>query len=237
MNNLLSKLTKAGSIYCLLLYMLLPCAWSRDKPAALQALEDDFEKDLTAQLRTLYEPYHAALSKLFNKKLKSGKLEDALAIKKEIERVDRAYSPSNAERSPITAVAGNDGTFLLLPAHADLEGNIHYDPETKLLIGWDGSGSTRWPLGKLPQGNYDITLNYHSGPFAGGRIQMSAGGADMSIDIKGSGKWQAQKLINLGDIEIAETPGEFLLTIRDARSKGVMERIRVTLTPKLSAPE
>ncbi|MFP6872856.1 MAG: hypothetical protein VCA55_05035, partial [Verrucomicrobiales bacterium] len=106
MNNILSKRTKAGSICCLLLCMMLPFAYARDKPAALQALEEDFEENLRIQIRTLYEPYHAALSKLYNKKLKSGKLEDALAIKKEIERIDRIQSPRNTERSPITAIAG-----------------------------------------------------------------------------------------------------------------------------------
>jgi hypothetical protein len=237
MNSLLAKRTKAGSICCLLLCMLLPFAWARDKPAALQALEEGFEKDLSAQIRTLYKPYRAALSKLYDKKLKSGKLEDALAVKKEITRLDRAHSPSKAERAPVTAVAGSDGTFLLLPAHADLKGNIHYDQETKLLIGWDGSGSTRWPLDKVPQGNYTVTLNYHSGPFAGGNIQMSAGKAKKLIDIKGSGKWQVKKLIELGEITITETPGEFLLTILDARSQGVMELIRVTLTPRPTSPK
>ncbi len=237
MNNILSKRTKAGSICCLLLCMMLPFAYARDKPAALQALEEDFEENLRIQIRTLYEPYHAALSKLYNKKLKSGKLEDALAIKKEIERIDRIQSPRNTERSPITAIAGSNGTFLLLPAHADLKENIHYDQETKLLIGWDGSGSARWPLDKVPHGNYDVTLNYHSGPFAGGNIQMRAGKAKKIIDIKGSGKWQEKKLMHLGEITIEETPGDFLLTILNSRSQGVMELIRVTLAPKASTPK
>lgn len=237
MNSLLPKPTKAGPIYILILYILLPFVCARDKPAALQALEESFEEDLSTRIRTLYEPYHAALNKLYDKKIKAGKLEDALAVKKEIERIERAHTSMKAERAPATAVAGRDGAFLLLPAHAALKGSIHYDQEADLLIGWDGAGNARWPLDKVPQGKYDITLNYHSGPFAGGKIQMSTGGANEIIDIRGSGKWQGKKLKNLGEIKITQNPGEFALSILDARTQGVMELIRITLTPQATATE
>ena len=237
MNSLLPKNKKVGAVYILILFILLPFVFARDKPAALQALEESFEEDRNARIRTLYAPYHAALNKLYNNKIKTGKLEDALAVKKEIERLDRTHASMKAEPPPATAVAGRDGSYLLLPAHADLKGSIHYDQEANLLIGWDGAGNARWPLDKVSPGNYDLTLHYHSGPFAGGKIQMSAGEANKIIHIRGSGKWQGTKLWNLGEIQIAENPGELALSILDTRTQGVMELIRITLTPTKPATE
>lgn len=228
---------KTVSIFTLILGMLSPFALSRDKPAALQALEDDFKKELSSKIQSLYEPYHDALSRLYDKKLKSGKLEEALAVKKEIERIKRAHSDHNTKQTPTAAIAGKDGTFLLLPSNAELTGSIIHDKKSGKLIGWDDTGSARWTLDKLPPGSYHVTLNYHSGPFAGGRVQVSAGKSKNIFTVKGSGKWQEKKQTTLGEITLSPASGAFTLSILEARTQGIMELSSVILTPKRINPD
>lgn len=207
-------------------------AVARDKPAALQALENDFEKNLAVKIQTLYEPYRAALNKLYIKKVKAGKLEEALAVKREIERIKLIHAIPSTKPEKGSATAGEKGSFLLLASNAILAGSIRFDNESQRLIDWKKAGSARWKLDQLPQGTYFATLNYHSGPFAGGRFQVSQEKSTATFSIKGSGKWQEQKRLDLGEVIVGKTAGTLLLTILDTRTQGIMELSRVTLTPK-----
>ena len=232
MSNLRSSRVKIASILQLTLGLLSSFAFSRDKPAALQALEDDFKEEVTSRIQALYSPYHDALSRLYTRKLKSGKLNEALAVKMEIERIERAHSVHTVKKIPATAIAGKDGRFLLLPPNADLTGSIRHDKQSGKLIGWNDTGSARWNLDEMPPGSYHVTLNYHSGPFAGGRLQVSAGKTKTISVIKGSGKWQEEKQKRLAEIMVSPPAGTFTLSILDARTLGIMELSSVILTPK-----
>ncbi|MCP4847878.1 MAG: hypothetical protein GY899_08030 [Verrucomicrobiaceae bacterium] len=223
------------SILALTLSLLCPCVFSRDKPAALQTLEDDFKKDLSATIATLYEPYHDALRKLYDKQIKSGKLNQALAVKMEIERLEIAHSAHAVKQITPVAIPGENGTYLLLPSNAALTGSVHHDGPSKKLIGWKDTGSAKWKLDNLPPGIYHATLHFHSGPFAGGRLQVKAGETIDVFTIKGSGKWKEKKEMPIGEINVPTPSGAFTLSILNSRSQGIMELSSVILTPEIDS--
>jgi hypothetical protein len=225
----------AGISILALLYFSLP-ALAREKPLALQQLEAAFEKEVTAKTRELHEPYQTALSKLYSQKLKSGKLEEALAVKRELERIQRIISPPGTKPEPGKVVAGRDGTYLLLAENAVLTGKIKYDQPSGKLIGWEKPGSAKWNLAKLTPGSYHATLNYHAGPFAGGTIELGAGESSGTYTITGSGKWKDQKKLKLNDLTISGDGDSFVLSVLTARTQGIMELESITLTPKDKDP-
>jgi hypothetical protein len=225
----------AGISILALLYFSLP-ALAREKPLALQQLETAFEKEVTEKTRELHEPYQTALSKLYSQKLKSGKLEEALAVKRELERIQRIISPPGTKPEPGKVVAGRDGTYLLLAENAVLKGKIKYDQPSGKLIGWEKPGSAKWNLAKLTPGSYHATLNYHAGPFAGGTIELGAGESSGTYTITGSGKWKDQKKLKLNDLTISGDGDSFVLSVLTARTQGIMELESITLTPKDKDP-
>ena len=231
MNALFNNSPGIVSIFALF-FCLAPPAPARDKPAALQALEDNFEKNLSASIQTLYGPYRAALDKLYKTKVKSGKLEEALAVKKEIERIKLTLPSTTSKGARGTAVAGKGGSFLLLASYAELTGSISFDKASGRLIGWKNAGSAQWKLDKLPTGIYLAKLHYHSGPFAGGKFKVGAGKFRSVYTIRGSGKWQEKKELDLGEVSIANPAPAFILSILDSRTQGIMELSSLTLTPK-----
>jgi len=231
MNALSNNCARIQSIFALLFYLASPAS-ARDKPAALQALEDDFEKNLSASIQTLYGPYRAALDKLYKTKVKSGKLEEALAVKKEIERIKLTLPSTTSKTAQGTAVAGKGGSFLLLASNAELTGSIRFDKASGRLIGWNNAGSAQWKLDNLPTGTYLAKLHYHSGPFAGGKFKAGTEKSRNVYTIRGSGKWQEKKQLNLGEVSIANPAPAFTLSILDSRTQGIMELSNLTLTPK-----
>ena len=153
-------------------------------------------------------------------------------MKKEIERIKLTLPSTSTKPAPGTAVAGKDGSFLLLASNAELTGSIRFDKASGRLIGWNNAGSARWKLDKLPTGTYLARLHYHSGPFAGGKFQVSVGKSRNVYTIRGSGKWQEKKQLELGEVSIANPAPAFILSILDSRTQGIMELSGLTLTPK-----
>ena len=237
MNTSMQTGIKVTGISVLALLHFSHPALAREKPLALQQLETDFEKEVTEKTRELHEPYQTALNKLYSQKLKSGKLEEALAVKRELERIQRIISPPGTKPEPGKVVAGRDGTYLLLAENAVLKGKIQYDQSSGKLIRWEKPGSATWNLAKLPPGSYHATLYYHAGPFAGGTIELTAGKSSEAYTIKGSGKWKDQKKLKLSDLTISGDGDSFILSVLNARTQGIMELGSITLTPKDKAPK
>ena len=206
-------------------------ALAREKPAALQQLESAFENELAKKKQALYDPYQKALNSLYQQKIKSGKLEEALAVKREMERLLRTIPPSESTPIPGTVLADKNGNFLLLAKNAILQGNIQYDKPSGKLIEWKKSGSATWTLSNLPHGTYQATLNYHSGPFAGGTVSLNIGPSSGIYPITGSGKWKDKKTLEFNEFEITKPNYSFVISALASRAQGIMELDSIVLSP------
>ena len=206
-------------------------AFAREKPAALQQLESAFENELAKKEQALYEPYQKALTALHQQKIKSGKLEEALAVKREMERLRRTIPPLESKPIPGTVSADGNGNFLLLAKNAILQGSIQYDKPSSKLIEWKKSGSATWNLSNIPHGTYQATLNYHAGPFAGGTISLNIGPSSGTYSITGSGKWKEKKTLKFSEFEITKPNYSFVILALKSRIQGIMELESILLTP------
>jgi len=206
-------------------------ALAREKPAALQQLESAFENELAKKKQALYEPYHKALNSLYQQKIKSGTLDEALAVKREMERLSRTSPLSESKPIQGKVLADKNGNFLLLAKNAILQGNIQYDKPSRKLIEWKKSGSASWTLSNLPHGTYQATLNYHSGPFAGGTISVSIGPSSGTYSITGSGKWKDKKTLKFNEFEITKSSYSFVISAAASRTQGIMELDSIVLSP------
>ena len=204
---------------------------AREKPAALQQLESAFENNLAKKKQTLYKPYQKALTSLYQQKIKSGKLEEALAVKREMDRLLSTIPPSESKAKSGTVLVDNNGNFLLLAKNAVLQGSIQYDKPSGKLIEWKKSGSATWNLSTLPHGTYLATLNYHAGPFAGGTISLSTDPSSETYSITGSGMWKDKKKLESNKFEITKPNSSFVISALASRTQGIMELESVVISP------
>ena len=216
-----------------------PSGAQEEKLLALQVLEGRLESDYRAMTKELRSKYRDALEKLRDDYMKAGRLEDTLAVKKEIERLDATFgSPDGkpVKKKVPAAVAGEAGSFLLRLEGASLGGPVKLDTEHRLLVDWKKDGYAEWALAEVARGAYTVVLEFHSGPFAGGQLELTEGGASREFDIAGSGKWIDKKQLDMGKVSVS-TGGESLrLRVLSARLQGVMELIQIRLLPTSRMP-
>jgi hypothetical protein len=220
----------------------LTAAPADDRPLALQVLESELAKEIATKTSALNAKYHKALEKLKADFTKEGDLESILSVKAEIVRLENSKVPAltlpgrpdrPAIKNPQPAVPSTSasGSIALKPNSATPEGNVRFDSDIGLLVGWKKAGGASWTIPAGSSGSYHMTLEYYSGPFAGGRISIDAGSLHKEIAITGSGKWDDHKSLDLGTVNLDEGAGKLKVTILESRTQGVMELQSLELTP------
>ncbi len=204
-------------------------------PFSLKVLEEEHEREVAEGMAKLAAKYHTALEKLRAEYTAAGDLDSLLAVRAELARI------SAERRSPAPPTEPGDppatGSYKLAPAGATLTGRVSLDGELGLLVGWKGAGSAEWALAKVAPGDYLVTLDYHSGPFAGGKVAIDIGGDGRQFEITGSGMWDDPKSVEIGTFTVTAEPDRSLrLTLVEARTQGVMELRQVRLTPAGKQP-
>ena len=102
-------------------------------------------------------------------------------------------------------------------------------------MAWKEGGWARWNLADVARGDYTAQLEFFSGPFAGGTIKLDAPGRIEEFEIRGSGKWEDEKVLDLGKVSVTTGGETILLTVLEARLQGVMEFAQIRLSPTAKA--
>lgn len=233
-------------------FLALAIAWptvaqADDRPLALQVLESEMEKEIATKTTGLNAKYHQALEKLKADFTKEGDLESILSVKAEIVRLENSKPPTITRPSPPDRPPGGDpekpdpapaepfasasGSITLKPNTAKPDGQVRLDSDIGLLVEWKKEGGASWTIPAGSTGAYGLTLDYYSGPFAGGRIRIDAGSFHKEIAITGSGKWDDAKSLDLGIVNLDDTADKLQITILESRTQGVMELQSLELTP------
>ena len=171
----------------------------------VNSLKEKAEADLKVEVEKLKMKYLIALEKLQKSLAEEGKLDAAVATKKEIERAN-ATEVSLFARG--TAGGGSsapqaEGTITLTAKDASLGNGTQYDSKRKLINDWSRYGAfASWKLSGIQPGTYKVTLHYYSGNLGGGVLSIRSSSASDRFSIAGAGKWDELRQYHVGKVRL-----------------------------------
>jgi hypothetical protein len=138
---------------------------------------------------------------------------------------------------PFSVHPSADGTLLLLPHDATLEGpslkveQVGVIGDVKYNIGYwlDPAASATWPIAGQRAGKYRVVAELAcKSESAGARVSLDCGGSRVDFTVEGTGGWQDYREFELGVLDVpvgsqsvslraASKPGEAVVNVRAIR--------------------
>ncbi len=209
---------------------------SGQTPASkLDEIKTQYAEEVSAAERDLKEKYIAALERIQQNLQAQAKLEDALAVKREREKIEAELAASaTAPTTPGTpgstpSLSGSEFTFK--PADATPLGDVELVEKWDSLTGWRNQNSgAEWDLSAVPQGVYSLTIEY-SCPIPGGSLRIQQGSAFFDFAVPATGGWSSFDAVPSGQIVVGTPPAPLrILVVEDGGTPfGLLNLRSITL--------
>ena len=209
----------AALALALCLATVLPPVSARAQSPALDELKAKYQEEVNAAERDLKEKYITALERIQQQLQSRAQLEDALAVKREREKIEAELAASGSGTTsptePHSPSPSGASEFVFKPATATPLGAVEFVERWEALTGWRNQGSgAEWDLASVPKGVYSVIIEY-GGPIDGGTLKAEQEEAVFEFAVPSTGGWGTYSTLQAGQINIADPSAPLRIVVQN----------------------
>ncbi len=207
-------------------------AQTEEGDAELAKLEETYLDAIKKERSKLGAKYVTALERLKDNLTREGRLEEAMLVKHEVERVQEMLGQEPEVVLPDDGVASSEPVDLV-GADATLNGKMRISEANGAIFRWGTRGSSvEWRLtDQVETGKYEVILDYSCAAGEGGAFDVNVGDdQELTGTVSGEGEWSNWRQMHVGDVDI-KLPTNLKITATSLANKLLMNVRKLTLAP------